>query len=296
MKGLATLLLLHGAVAPLLLGCNALMDLGRFNEAVAHDGGGAASDTSVGLPDKLACLALPNETLDPGPVSLQILLANATQQTESPGTIDGGTDITDAVYTPFPGITMRACLALDPGCASPVTSPVVSDDAGAVNFTLPGTFNGFFRGEAPSVVSFTFFPGQWLTGAKSAQYATGALANTDEVLLNGALNNAVNLDAGSGLGEVFVSIRDCNDHRLAGVTLALSRTGPDTLPFYIISGVPSTTTQVTDNGGVGGAVNVPEGSVKITATHLATSTTVGTADVYIRPGELTYAWIRPRVH
>jgi hypothetical protein len=114
--------------------------------------------------------------------------------------------------------------------------------------------------------------------------------------LNGALNNAVDLDAGAGLGEVFVIIHDCNDHRLTGVTLALSRTGPETLPFYIISGVPNTTVNVTDSEGVGGAVNVPQGSLKITATSLATTTTVGTADVYIRPGELTYAWIRPRVH
>lgn len=285
--------------AILVAGCNLVMNLGRFNEAPVDAGGPSPGDDGGdgggGYGTNFDCLSGPKEALDPGAVTLHLLVTNATSPAVTAGSIDGGSDIVPVSYAPLPGVTMLACLALDPGCANPVTSPQVSDDGGIVNLSLTGTFSGFFRGTGPSIVPFTFSPGQWLSGVKEATYLTSALAPSDEQLLNGALGNAVILDAGAGLGEVFIIIYDCDDHHVPGATISLNRTGANTLPFYIVSGVPSTTVQVTDSEGVGGAVNVPEGTVRATATYLPTSTTLGFVDVYVRPGELTYGWIRMRV-
>jgi hypothetical protein len=278
------------------VGCNLVMNLGRFNESPVDSGGATGPGDDSGAGGAFECLKQPNETLDPSPVTLHLLVTNATTPATTAGAIDGGSDIMPVIYDPIAGVTFVSCLELDPLCAHPVTTPQTSDDAGFVNLSLTGSFSGFFRGTGPAIVPFTFSPGQWLTGLKEATYLTSALAPSDEQLLNGALGNAVELDASAGLGEVFIIIYDCNDHHVAGATISLSRSGPETLPFYIVSGLPSTTVQVTDSEGVGGAINVPSGTVRATATYLANSLTLGSVDVYVRPGELTYGWIRMRVH
>jgi hypothetical protein len=272
------------------VGCNLIMDLGRFSEAA---GAGA------GVPDggPFNCLGAAPEGLDPGAVTLHIALGNATGTNESAGDIDGGSDIVPVIYTPFPGVTVLACNALDPPCANPVGPAQTTDDAGLVTFTaLTGTFAGFFRATSPAIVPITFAPGQWLTGVKVATYETAALARSDEGSLNLVLNNAVDLDASSGLGEVFLTIYDCNDRHVAGATFTLNQMADNTLPFYLNNGVPSTKVQVTDSEGVGGAVNVPHGTVHATATVLDASVTLGSIDVYVNAGELSYGWIRMRVH
>jgi len=301
LRSVAFLAVIVGVAA----GCNAIMDLGRFEEAATTNDGGndAASDVvsdagvDAALDPRFACLKNPPESLDPNPVTLQVIVANATTTSQTPHAIYGGTDITYVVYTPRTGVTMEACLGFDPACANPVTTPTLTDDAGTVTFTLSGNFVGFLHGTSPDVVPFSVFMGQWPSGVKSAQVGTSALSKDDEVLLNAALNNAVDLDAGSGLGEVFVIVYDCDDHYVEGATVSLNKSAPNTLPFYVTSsGVPDTAAQVTDKAGVGGAVNVPAGTVRVTATYLATATPLGSIDVYVRPAELTYAWIRPRSH
>jgi hypothetical protein len=286
-----------GAIVASVYGCNAIMDLGRFGEATSASDAGDAATPRVPEAGPFDCLNLPNEPLDPAPVTLHLLITNATGTSESAQQIDGGSDLEQVVYEPSPGITLVGCAPLDPFCAKPVTPAEVTDDGGIVTFSLTGSFTGFFRGTSPSTVPFAFFPGQWLAGTTETQYFTSSLTPSDELLLNVSLGNVANLDAGSGLGEVFVIVYDCFDHGVPGVKFTFSRSGSDTVPFYIISGVPSITlAAVTDSEGVGGALNMPEGSLKATATLAATSQTLGSANMYIRAGELTYGWIRMRVH
>lgn len=283
------------ALAASALACNVILDLGRFT-AAPTDGGGAGTSDSGGIPSNLACVTAPNETLNTVPVTLQLMVANTIATMETPGEIDGGTDLAYAVYTPQTGVSIESCHSFDPTCLSPVTSPQIVDDAGILSLTLSGNFVGFFSGTGPTTVPFTFWPGNWLSGTTSATYGTSALQYAQEEALNGALDNAVILDAGAGLGELFIVIYDCNDHYTSGATLTTSRTGSEQLPFYIISGVPNTMAQVTDTAGVAGAINVPAGSVRATATDLATSTQIGSIDVYINAGALTLGWIRARTH
>jgi hypothetical protein len=280
-------------LAIVVVGCNLIMDLGRFTD---DDGGATSGVDAGGATGPFACVNDPSEMLDPGVVTLHLALGNATGTNESAGDIDGGSDIVPVIYTPIPGVTVLACNALDPTCGKPVTPPQITDDAGLVTFALTGTFAGFFRATSPTIVPITFAPGQWLTGVKVATYETAALAPSDEAALNGVLNNAVDLDASSGLGEVFLTIYDCNDRHVPGATFTLNQMAENTLPFYLNKGVPSTKVQVTDSEGVGGAVNVPHGTVHATATVLDASVTLGSIDVYVNAGELSYGWIRMRVH
>jgi hypothetical protein len=283
-------------VAGLVSGCEAIMDLGRFGEAISTGDSGPGASVDAAPAGPFDCLAQPSETVDPGAVTLHLLITNGTGTNQTAGSIDGGSDLDEVVYTPTPGVTVVPCLALDPGCANPVDPPAVTDDGGIVNFALTGNFVGFFHGTAPGIIPFTFVPGRWQTGLKEMTYGTADLTASDEQLLNAALGGTVDLDAGSGLGEAFVVVYDCFDHKVAGVKISLSRSVDSTLPFYIQSGVPSTTAGVTDDEGVGGALNVPEGTLTATATFAATGATLGSVELYVRRGELTYGWIRMRVH
>jgi hypothetical protein len=280
----------------LALGCNLIMDLGRFSEAVSTDGGGERPGDGGVVDDggPFGCLLLPPETLDPSAVTVQVLVTNSTAPSETAGSIDGGSDLIDVVYTPYPGMAVVPCNILDPTCSMPLANSQVTDGGGVVTFSLTGTFNGLFYFTSPSTVPSLFFPGPLLAEDKSVQLFTAALTSEAEQALNSAINNAVILDASAGLGEVFLSVYDCNDHRLAGVTFSFNNPGTQQLPFYLISGIPNTATELTDYDGVGGAVNVPSGSQKITATYVATSTTLGTTDVYVQGGALTIGYIRTR--
>jgi hypothetical protein len=260
-------------------------------EAGASDGVGDEGDAGP-----WGCLSNPPETLDPSEnVAVSVLVYDPTKSITNASAVDGGSDLVVVSYTPIPGVSVTAC-PLFSSSATCGAGAQLTNDAGIAQFNLNGGFNGYFLLTGPTLVPSSFYPGQLVTGLTEATDPTVMLNYATASALGESLGVPVALDAGGTLGNVIMSIFDCNDRHGAGVVFTLSQSITQTLLYYISDGLPSTTATETTNYGTGGANNVPQGSLTITATLSATAKPLGTAVVSISPGQYTYAWIRARTH
>jgi len=263
--------------------------------SVCRVAGDAGTSVKADASDPWACLDEP-----PGPssmaaeVNVQILLYNGFDSFTFGGTRDGGTDLTLLAYTPQPGVTVAACGALDPACASPVSGPTTSDDAGIARLMVPGAFTGFYSLTEASSVSSFFYPGnRLLAGEPSVTFPTSETTEESFSELQAALNIDVNQDVDAGPGTVSLTQYDCNDRHASGVAFTVTPSPTHTL--YLVNGFPSSTATQTSADGVGVLVNVPAGGASITSTLVGQNNrVVGTANVVVRSGSLTLVYLRPR--
>ncbi len=114
---------------------------------------------------------------------------------------------------------------------------------------------------------------------------------------------APSFDAGSGTGVIFASAYDCHDRFASGVKFHLSNYGGQTEQFYAVgtAEAPSISTTATQTNvvGAGGFVNVPQGSVTVTATvdlPGSPGTMLGSVTVAVVPASATEAFFRTRTH
>jgi hypothetical protein len=257
----------------------------------------AAPDTVVVPSGPWGCVQLPNEQLDPSlEVTATLQVFSAVQPSYGAGQVDGGSDLNTVSATWFPGVSVTSCALLDPGCAHG-TPPVLTDDAGAATFHLTGAFSGFFSLSRSDLVPWSFYPGNLLAGATSTNLPTFGIDPTDFTILASQVTMAPpSFATDGGVGHTFVSVYDCEDHQAPGVALTYSTAGAETAVFYMKNGLPSTMATETDGFGIGGAINVPIGNLTVKATLVKGLMPVGSADVAIRPGALTHAFIRVRTH
>jgi hypothetical protein len=245
--------------------------------------------------DPWACLDQPAQVTDTSPVAITFKAYDVINPITTAGSM-GGSDFTVLSFVPLPGIAIEGCNALDPSCASPVTSPVTSDDAGEATLTVPDNFNGYFTLTGAGYLPFDLFTGPLLADASTFAPPVSMITPVAAISLADAIGAAPDLDAGANVGAVFVAIYDCSDRYAAGVSFSISSTTAATVPFYIASGLPSARATETDSSGTWGAVDVPVGSLKVTATLAATNQTLGTIDVFVHAGGSATAWIRARTH
>jgi hypothetical protein len=86
---------------------------------------------------------------------------------------------------------------------------------------------------------------------------------------------------------------DCTGARTAGVTVNISPTGKET-GFYSHNNAPVTTATQTDSSGTSGFINVAAPSViTVTGTVAATGKEMGKVTTLVRPGAMTYQYLRP---
>jgi hypothetical protein len=241
------------------------------------------------------CLDQPPELLDPNAtVSISCVLFDALKPITG---VPGESDFSAEVYTPVPGVSLQVCDVLDPKCAKPVTPLLVSDDAGVVSFTLPGSFQGFFQFSGGGILPSLVYPGHLLADASSETLPLAALGANEGQLLAAALGVPFQTNPEAGVGNVFFQVYDCNDRLAPGVSFTLAIDGgPDTVQWYSNNRLPSTTAMQTDSLGAAGALNVPAGALAVTATLAATHRTIGVANTIVNAGGLTYAWFRVRTH
>jgi hypothetical protein len=230
-------------------------------EADSGDAGpGDAGDAEAAPVDSgpWGCLDLPGEPLDPNEsVAITAVLFDALKPISS---APDASDFSAGSYTPVPGVSLQACDILDPKCTKPITPLVVSNDAGIVNFTLPGSFTGFLEFSGGGVLPSTVYPGQLLADASSETFPLATLGANETQLLAGALGVPFETNPEAGVGSTFFQVYDCYDL------------------------------------GAGGALNVPAGAFAVTATLAATHRTLGTVNTIVNAGALTYAWFRVRTH
>jgi hypothetical protein len=287
------------------VGCSSILGLEPDRYLVVADAstdGRAASDAGKGADaqvDPWACLGQPVPgagTKDP--VGITLIVMDGLQPEISAGSVDGGSDLVTVSGTYLPGITVQACDLLDPGCSmSPPTQ--VTDDGGRATFQLDTGFQGFFRmqglvGGAPGV-PVTLYTGTFLSTDNDTSIPAYELSEDGLQILAGSLvQTPLALGPDAGAGHLLVNIYDCEDHQASGVKVAYSNLGAEAQPFYMVGGIPSTTGTETDSYGLAGAINIPTGAQTVTATLADKGTALGSTTVVVRPGEITWAWIRGR--
>jgi hypothetical protein len=262
-------------------------------EAGPGDGGREAEAAPVDA-GPWGCLDQPPQPLDP---NATIAITGVMFDALKPITgAQGASDIAyPTSYTPVPGIALQACNTLDPKCSKPITPLLVSDDAGIVNFTLPGNFSGFFQFSGAGALPSTVYPGNLLADASSEALPMAVLGANEGQLLASALGVNFETNPEAGVGSTFFQVYDCYDKAAPGVSFTLAIDGgPETVQWYSNNQLPSTTATQTDSLGAGGALNVPAGALSVTATLVATHRTLGTANAIVNAGGLTYAWFRVR--
>ncbi len=86
----------------------------------------------------------------------------------------------------------------------------------------------------------------------------------------GSLYSLSPVSRDSMLGTVFVRVVDCDDNPVSGATIALSP-APEDILYAGANGFPSGSANETSSSGFAWALNVPTGSVELTATKPGTT-------------------------
>jgi hypothetical protein len=254
------------------------------------------SDAGADAPGPWDCVSAPNMVLDPSlRVQLTLTVTDGVQQTTSAGSIDGGSDLEVVAYTPMPGVQTRYCSILDPQCTNP-SAWVTTDDAGNSLFQVNGDFKGFFQLSRSDLWPSFYYVAN-LPHEPTQHLSIGGLNEEAAKQLAQAIGTNLATDPDGGLGSAFASMYDCFDHHGGDVALTFSPLGSQGTPFYMNNGFPDPRATATDTAlGTGGVMNVPAGTVNITATLVSTHTVVGTAQIVVRSGAATFVNIRPRTH
>jgi hypothetical protein len=274
-------------------GCSTVLGIDA-NRTVASGAPDAAADAA----DPWGCLAAPDEELNPEEhVAVTLIVMAGVEPSTSAGAIDGGSDLDTVSGTWLSGVSVRACALRDLDCEGGAAAAATTDSTGAATFRLMENFNGFFEMSRSDLVPGTLYPGNFLTGQSVASFPAYAVSPAELQGLAAIITkDTVELDPEGSVGHALVTIYDCQDHQAPGVSLTYSASDAQTVPFYFQDGLPSGTATETDSYGLAGALNVPVGAVTVSGTLASGGRSVGMTTFLVRPGALTFAWIRARTH
>jgi hypothetical protein len=254
------------------------------------------------------CLNNPSQTFQPGAMAtVKVLAMDGQQPTLWAEEVDGGSALDAVQYTPMMGVSIRACpSAFDFQCTAGASPWQTVDSTGAATFPLPQSFGGFFQLTGPNLFTTSLSPGSFLSGDTAFSLPAPLITLSEIVAIESVLPGVtVDTDTDAGLGHVFLSVFDCNDHFAPGVVFVPGSAAPPnssyrTTIFYTQGQgqmeFPSTTASATDNAGVGGIFNVPTGGFGVRATLAPSGQQIATANVFVNPGVATLVYIRVRTH
>ena len=206
--------------------------------------------------------------------------------------LDGGTAFTLIDYTPLPGTTIYGCYVRDPACLTPATPHVVTDDSGVAHVKVRGDAVLVYHIDRPGSFPGLYYPGRLLAGEPHVTYPVSSDSYQSSAALEAFLGTVANHDPDAGLGQLIVSVYDCKDRPLGGVSVKLDGVDAGT-PFYVADHLPSRTATRTDPiEGTAGFINVPQGIVEIRSTRADRSFVTS---VSVRSGSATFVDVRPRV-
>jgi hypothetical protein len=210
------------------------------------------------------------------------------------GTVQYTLEVRDQLaMTPIVGVQVHACALNDDTCASPLDS-APSDAQGFVTLNVTQGFDGYASldppvGYAPSL----FFLSDPVVVSLTQSVARGApLITLAEV---GGLASAIHVSRSPGLGFLSIQMNDCAGDAALGVAFSLTSPSGSSgiVPFYLVNGAVTPGGTETDSRGGGGFVNVPVGSVVVTAELAATHRPIAKTSVLVRPDTLTTLLLGP---
>lgn len=208
------------------------------------------------------------------------------------------TDMIDLIVSPIdalqltlvPNVPFVACSKLDYTCSQPVVSGMTGMD-GTGTIKVPAMFAGYIQQNQRSdyTPGMFFLPGPLPMDGKLRNFpiipstATGGLA----LALGAALD--------STRGHIMLVAEDCMGTALAGIVFSSPQADSKTVQFYVRDQVPTNVMSAPDTPaeGDGGYLNLPAGTVLISAKDRKTGLDLATVTVLIRAGYISVSYIRP---
>jgi hypothetical protein len=183
---------------------------------------------------------------------------------------------------PLVGVSVRACLAIDSSCASPVTPSLLSDDTGSVALDLYRGFDGYLEVQGEGLLSsLVFLP---LVQGSQNLGSTGLVPEANLRTFNTNFNAGIELER----GHIVVRVRDCDGTLAADVAL---ETDVASRRFYMLGGLPEFTTERTSPLGVGGFLNIESAGARVVGSLLLDDGSVfaiGSRTFAVRQGWATF--------
>lgn len=180
---------------------------------------------------------------------------------------------------PVPSVPGKACRNIDPSCSSPVVE-AVSDEQGLFHLVLPADFTGYFEVVVPPFFPMLYyFPSDLRSGA-----SLPVLSLTPTQLIEG-LGLAVGAAPNPERGHILLAAKSCVGPA-PGVHLESAKADDETIPFYVLDGIPSRDLEVTTTDGSGGFLNFPVGN-SVLNLSVGSLDELASLSLTVRPGYIT---------
>jgi hypothetical protein len=184
-------------------------------------------------------------------------------------------------------VPVSACSKLDYTCAQPLATATTGMDGNAV-LKVPANFAGYIQ----ETERRDYTPGLYFV----------PVIPEDRVLRNFPLIQStaiagLALALGSALdparGHIMLIAEDCMGNALPGVAFSTPQADTKTVQFYVRDQVPTSSVKDTPPEGDGGYLNLPTGTIVITAKEVKTGIELATVTVLSRAGFISTLYIRP---
>jgi hypothetical protein len=191
--------------------------------------------------------------------------------------------------------TVKACALSDPTCTSFVASGT-TDSLGHVTLTLPMTqepygFGGYFDISAPTFARYLLF----LAEPLSEPEVIFPQVNIEPTSAVEALYAAAGVTADPSRGVLDVGTTDCHWTAAPHVQVHADTADAKTTAYYPSGGAYDATATSTDATGQAIFLNLPAGTVNVTATPLAIGRTSSKTPTLIRAGAVSKIIVRPNL-
>lgn len=195
--------------------------------------------------------------------------------------------VTDLIKkTAIADVRADLCRKIDVSCNDPAAS-VTSDASGTISLTsVEAGFSGYVSLQSSAIVSTLYFFNPLIDRDQDIP----ALSLSNSAARAGLLGQ---LGADPARADILLNASDCQGKPVSGITYALTSPIPGAIAYYLSSGLPTRNGTTTDATGYGGFVNLPSGTVTITATDTVSQTRIATLTLVVREGSTTWSRVVP---
>lgn len=190
---------------------------------------------------------------------------------------------------PLPDIHAFICEKLDLTCAQPI-GEVTTNAEGMLIARVPANFAGYLQFDDREYMPALYFLPPVLPRDGKLQPAP---------LLGVGVVDALAVSIGSRIdparGHMMLISEDCYGMALAGVSFSTPAKDAKTIQFYVRDLLPAPSETTTGEVGNGGYLNLPPGNTIIKVTMVETKLALTEANIVVRPGFITVAYLRPEL-
>jgi len=186
---------------------------------------------------------------------------------------------------PVPDLQVDLCRKVDVECGEPVQK-LLSDQTGTVVVPIEAAFTGYV-----SVHGLTTIPTLYFFNPPIDHNQDIPALSLSNATSRGALLGQ--LQASSDRAGILLHAVDCTGKPASGVTFAIAPSDPAAIAYYLSSGLPTRSSRATDVSGYGGFVNLPSGTVTVTATDDQTKAVIDSLTLVVRAGSDTWSTMVP---